>query len=50
MDTSETVLQTLKAGNAAYVKSGAFSGDISKERRLQRKRRGHRLRGLPRHP
>ena len=34
MDTSETVLQTLKAGNAAYVKSGAFSGDISKERRL----------------
>lgn len=32
--TSETVLQTLKAGNAAYVKSGAFSGDISKERRL----------------
>lgn len=34
MHTSETVLQTLKEGNAAYVKRGAFSGDISKERRL----------------
>lgn len=34
MHTSEIVLQTLKDGNAAYVKSGAFAGDISMEKRL----------------
>lgn len=34
MHTSEIVLQTLKEGNAAYVKSGAFAGDISPEKRL----------------
>ena len=34
MYTSEIVLQTLKEGNAAYVKSGAFVGDISPEKRL----------------
>lgn len=34
MHTSEIVLQTLKEGNAAYVKSGTFAGDISPEKRL----------------
>ena len=34
MHTSEIILQTLKEGNAAYVKSGAFAGDISPEKRL----------------